>query len=186
MSFAKAITLEIPLWAKNTLLVVGSSLLLGLLAHFTIPLPFTPVPIVLQSSFVLLLGVLLGSKRAPAAVALFLAQGAFGLPVFAAGAAGLARFAGPTGGYLIGYLIAAYVVGRIVEASKERTIVNAFLAMLAGNAIQFIAGALWLSTFVGMSQAILLGVVPFVIGDLVKMALGLKVLQWCKWEKQGA
>jgi len=171
-------------WIKDLCLITGSSLLIGLFAHIAIPLPFTPVPLSTQGTLILLLSVFLGSKRAPAAVALFLAQGACGLPVFAFGGAGIERFIGPRGGYLFGYFVAAYVVGKIVEMAKERTLLNAFSAMAVGNAVLFFFGAAWLSSFVGgIQQALLLGVVPFLLGDLLKLGLSLKVLQWMGWSK---
>ncbi len=173
---------KIPAWAKDVCLVIGSSLLISLVAYIAIPLPFTPVPLVVRSTLILLLSVLLGSKRAPAAVALFLVQGTLGLPVFAQGAAGVEYFLGPKGGYLIGYLIAAYTVGKIVELFGKRTLANAFIAMLAGNVVLFLFGAAWLSAFVGgIERAILLGVVPFLLGDFLKIALSLKILQWMGW-----
>ncbi len=175
---------KIPTWAKDACLVVGSSLLIALFAHVSIPLPFTPVPLATQGGLILLLSVLLGSRRAAAAVVLFLAQGASGLPVFANGAAGFGLLIGPRGGYLVGYLVAAYAVGKIVELFGKRTLVKAFIAMLAGNALLFLFGTAWLSGFVGgVERALLLGVVPFILGDLFKIALGLKILQWIGWTK---
>jgi biotin transport system substrate-specific component len=173
-----------PTWVKNALLVLGSSLILGLFANIAIPLPFTPIPIATQPSIVLLLGVLLGSKRALMAVAAFLGQVAIGLPVCAGGVGGIAKFAGPTAGYLIGYLVAAYVVGRIMEMRAQRTFSSAFLAMGVGNVILFILGAAWLSTFVGLSKAIALGVVPFVLGDLLKLVLSTNLLRWTGYLKR--
>jgi biotin transport system substrate-specific component len=176
---------RLPKWAKNLTLILGASLFLGIFAYVSIPLPFTPVPIVMQSFLVLLFGVLLGSKRASAAVATFIAQGCLGLPVFAGGASGLAVVFGPRGGYLLGYLVAAYVVGRIMELSGKPKISHAFQAMLAGNVVIFLFGAAVLSFFVGgVTNALMLGVVPFVLGDILKLVLGSKLLQWIRWDKQ--
>jgi biotin transport system substrate-specific component len=187
MAFARTLALELqkmPTWAKNILIVSGASIVLGLFAHVAIPLPFTPVPIVTQDSVILLMAVLLGPKRAAASVAAFLAQGALGLPVFANGAGGLAVFMGPRGGYLIGYLAAAFVVAKLVEVLKKKTILNAFYALLAGQFILFALGAAWLSTYVGFTQAIVLGIVPFLIGDAIKTVAILKILQWIGWDKR--
>ncbi len=173
---------KIPTWVKNAMLVLGSSIVLGLFANVAIPLPFTPVPIATQPSIVLLLGVLLGSKRAPLAVMSFLLQGACGLPVFACGQSGLAVLAGPRGGYLFGYVVAAYVVGKLIE-SRPKTLLNAFGSMAIGNAVLFACGAAWLSTFVGAEKALLLGVVPFLLGDLFKLVVSLKLLQWVGFTK---
>jgi len=167
---------KIPTWAQHTLVILGSSILLGLFAHLAIPL--SPVPIATQPTLVLLLAVLLGSKRAPAAVAGFLAQGALGFPVFANGMAGIGVLVGPRGGYLFGYLVAAYVVGKIVEAFPNRNLLTAFLAMVVGNLILYILGASWLSTFIGIDKAILLGVVPFLFFDLVKILGCVQILRW--------
>lgn len=182
LAFEKA-----PTWVKNTLLIIGSSLVLGLFANVAIPLPFTPVPIATQPAIVLMLGVLLGSKRALAAVGAFLGQAAFGLPVLAGGVGGIVKFAGPTAGYIVGYLIAAFVVGKISEAPWfKRTALNALWAMAVGNVILFILGAAWLATFVGLSKAIVLGVVPFLLGDALKLVLSMNLLQWFGCFKKAA
>jgi biotin transport system substrate-specific component len=157
--------------------------LISLFAYVSIPLPFTPVPLATQGTLIFLLSVLLGSKRASAAVALLLAQGAFGLPVFGPGLVGLARFAGPTGGYLIGYFVAAYAVGKVTELLGKKTLTNACIAMLIGNVILLALGAIRLSMFLGLEKALLLGVVPFLLGDLLKIAVGLKILQWLGWSR---
>lgn len=164
---------------RDAALVVLSSFLIGLFAHVSIPLPFTPVPIATQSLFVLLLSVLLGPKRGAAAVLLFLCQGAAGLPVFAGGAAGLAKLAGPTGGYLIGYMAAAYITGALAE--RKRTLLNASIAMTAGSAAIYLLGASYLATFVGLQKALLLGVVPFLLGDALKILASLRILRFLKW-----
>jgi biotin transport system substrate-specific component len=90
----------------------------------------------------------------------------------------LARLAGPTGGYLLGYVVVAYVVGRLIEARRQKTLFNALISMAIGNGLLFLFGAVWLSTFVGLSKAIMLGVVPFLIGDLLKLFASLKILHW--------
>lgn len=180
-----AVTLHnLPVWVKNVLLVLGASILMGLFAHISIPLPFTPVPIVAQNGVILLLAVLLGSRRAPLAVALFLAQGIAGLPVFANGFSGWARLVGPSGGYLVGYFFAAWLVGWVIERSGARTLRSGALAMLLGHAVIYVAGFAWLSTFVGMGKAIELGVIPFLLGDFLKFFISLKLLQWIRWDRK--
>jgi biotin transport system substrate-specific component len=183
MAFAKTLVAETPNWIKHSLLILGASLLIGLCGKIVIPLPFTPVPIAIRGTLILALSLYLGSKRAPAAVAAFLIQGLCGLPVFLHGTAGLAAFTSPVAGYLFGYLIAAYVTPKIVE-STGRTIFNAFLAMLIGNLIILSFGSAWLATTMGLGKAFFLGFVPFILGDLIKVALSLKILQWTKWEKK--
>lgn len=186
MALARALVIELqkmPLWAKNILIVSAASIILGLFAQVAIPLPFTPVPLITQDALVLLMAALLGPKRAVASVAAFLAQGAMGFPVFARGGSGLLYMAGPTGGYLVGYLLAAFVVASLIELFKTRSIWNTLYAMVAGQIAIYACGVAWLSTFVGFSQAILLGVVPFLLGSALKIGFGLKLLHWIGWER---
>lgn len=162
---------------RDAALVLLASFVLALFAKVAIPLPFTPVPIATQSAVVLLLGALLGARRATAAVFAFLAQGAMGLPVFAAGI-GLAYLFGPCGGYLFGYLAAAFVVGGLFERSKD--LFSATLAMIAGTLVIYLFGAGYLATFIGLKKALLLGVAPFLLGDALKILVCLKIVQWFK------
>jgi biotin transport system substrate-specific component len=162
---------------REALVVVGASILIGLFSHISIPLPFTPVPLAVQAQVILFLAVFLGSRRAALATMGFLGQGAMGLPVFAGGKAGLLCLAGPTGGYLLGYLVAAYLTGYIVENLKEKTARKVFLAMSIGNAVIFALGAAWLAKFVGVKAALFLGVAPFLMGDFFKLILAVKGLK---------
>lgn len=171
-------------YTRDFAVVLLASFVICLSGQLAIPLWFTPIPIATQNSVVLLMAVLLGSRRGTAATFAFLVQGALGLPVFSNGAGGFAMFLGPRGGYLIGYLVAAFVVGYIAE--RKRTAGNAFAAMAAGNLVIYICGAGYLATFVGFSKAILLGVAPFLFGDLLKIVVGLKILQWTGWNKDSA
>lgn len=171
-------------FAKDAILVIVSSFCIGLLGQIAIPLPFTPVPIVIQLQAIFLLSLFIGSRRSAAAVLAFLVQGAVGFPVFANGSGGLLTLIGPTGGYLFGYLVAAYVVGAMIERSKERTVKRAFFAITAGNLIVYFLGASYLSSFVGLQKAMLLGIAPFVAGDLLKNIACLKILKWLKWESR--
>ncbi len=164
-------------WLREALLVIGGSIFIALFAHIAIPLPFTPVPLSLQMNACLFLGILLGSKRAAAAVVLFLIQGACGLPVFSTGASGIAKLFGPTGGYLLGYVAGAYLVGYLWEKAKVQSTTRAFLAMAAGNLVVYALGVFHLSQFVGLNRALLLGVAPFIIGDLLKLFLGVRTLR---------
>lgn len=167
--------------ARDFTLVLLASFIICLTGHISVPLWFTPVPIATQNSAVLLVAALLGASRGGAATLAFLAQGAFGLPVFSNGAAGFHHFFGPTGGYLIGYLIAAFVVGAIAE--KRKTIASAIGALAIGNLIIYLFGASYLATFVGINKAFSLGVAPFLIGDLIKILISLKILDWAGWSK---
>jgi len=151
-------------------LILGGSLFIALSAQISIQLPFSPVPITGQTFAVLLVGALLGSRRGSLAVLAYIAEGVAGLPVFAGGAAGPARLIGPTGGYLVGFVAAAYLVGLLAERGWDRRIGATAAAMVLGNLVIYTIGALWLATFVGgLAQAVKLGVVPFIPGDVLKI-----------------
>lgn len=158
-------------------LVLAGSLLIALAAQVAIKLPFSPVPITGQTLAVLLVAALLGSRRGAAAVLTYIAQGALGLPVFAGGAAGLARLAGPTGGYLAGFVVAAFLVGLLAERGWDRRPATTVAAMALGNVAIYALGVLWLARFVGgLDQAVQLGVLPFIPGDVLKIALAAVLL----------
>ena len=151
------------------LALLGSALLT---VSAKIQVPFYPVPMTLQTLVVLLLGLALGWRLAFATVLLYLAQGAIGLPVFAGTpekGIGLAYMLGPTGGYLLGFALAAAVTGWI--AGRRRDLLALVGAVLAGTATIWVCGVLWLASLVGFQQALALGLVPFLLGDLVKAAL---------------
>ena len=163
-------------WLKSGIgreiaLILGGSLLIALSAQLQFVLPFSPVPITGQTFAVLLLGALYGSKRGPATVVTYLALGAVGLPVFAGGAFGIARLVGPTGGYLLGFVAAAFVVGLLSERGWDRKLWTTAVGMIIGNGIIYVAGVLWLSRFVGWPAVLSTGVLPFLAGDALKIAL---------------
>jgi biotin transport system substrate-specific component len=153
---------------RAIVLAVIGSLLLTISAK--IQVPFWPVPMTMQTFVVLVLGVAYGGRLAGATVLLYLAQGALGLPVFAGGG-GLAYMAGPTGGYLAGFLLAAVAVGWLAERGWARSAPSTLAAMLIGTAIIFGCGIAWLATLIGLSQAISAGLVPFLLSEAVKIAL---------------
>lgn len=156
-------------WA---LAILGTSLVTALAAQVAVPLPWTPVPVTAQTLAVLLAGAALGSRRAAAAMLLYLAEGAAGLPVFAGGAAGPLVLAGPTGGYLVGFVPAAFVTGWLVERGWARSVWTAFVAMVAGSLPIFACGLAWLARFVPAPQLVAAGLSPFVIGDILKALVG--------------
>jgi biotin transport system substrate-specific component len=164
---------------RNTVLIVGFSLFVGLCSHITIPLQ--PVPITLQTLGVLLAGAALGSKRGGLALLLYLAEGAAGLPVFApvVGSPGayLALFSF-TGGYLWAFPIAAFVVGWLCERGLDRSLFTSALAMLPGSVIIYLLGALQLGLVLhlNVSLAFAYGVTPFLIGDLLKLIVAALLL----------
>jgi biotin transport system substrate-specific component len=150
-------------------LVLGTIAVVSALAQIAIPLPFTPVPLTGQTLGVLLSGIVLGRDRAALAMVLYVALGAVGAPVFAGGKFGLG---GPTTGYLLAFPLAAALTGWLAERGWDRKPLTAALAMLTGSLAIFALGASWLSVSVGgLKQAVLLGVLPFVPGDLIKTAI---------------
>jgi biotin transport system substrate-specific component len=153
-------------------MIVFASLLAALMAAGAyLAVPIGPVPIVLQNMFVLLAGLLLGSRWGLASVAVYLLTGACGLPVFAGGMGGIGRLVGPTGGYLIGYLPAVFVVGYISEKAAAR-IGYDVLAMICGTVVLYACGVTWLKILTDMtwSKALAVGMLPFLIGDALKIA----------------
>jgi biotin transport system substrate-specific component len=162
--------------AADMLLVVGASMLIALAAQIAIPLPFTPVPLTLQPLAVILVGVTLGSTRGAAAAALYLLEGASGLPVFAEGHGGAIWLAGFTGGYLLSYPFAAWVSGFVSERGWGNSMLRAITGMLLSLGIIYLGGWAWFATLTNARYAFVNGVAPFVIADIVKVALGAALL----------
>ena len=193
-SFAKAETLTsaalAPLdWARGVALVVAFSLLTALAAQVAIPLPWTPVPITGQTFAVLLAGALLGSRLGALAMLAYLIEGASGLPFFAAGGNGLARLLfSPTSGYLLSYPAAAFVTGLLAERGWDRRFATAAAAMTIGSCVILLSGWAWLARFSSPASAWTLGVAPFLVGDVVKIALAAAVLPsgWALFKRKSA
>lgn len=152
-------------WITDVLLVSFASVFIGLIGQLAIRLPFSPVPIYLQNNAICLAGFLLGRRRGVACAMLFIAQGAMGLPVFANGGSGLAYLMGPTGGYIFGFILSAYIAGYLAE--KKGSALGAFNALNLALIAHYATGCLYLSTLVGFPQCFWLGVAPFVLGDLL-------------------
>lgn len=162
------------------LAVVVASLFVAVCAQVEIRLPFTPVPISGSTLGVLYAGTLLGSRRGAAAVALYLLEGAAGLPVFSGGAGGFLHLLGPTGGYLAGFPLGAYAAGLLAERGWDRTPAKAFSAVLIGSLPILALGLLGLARFLPAKSVAAAGLWPFIPGDLVKAGLsaGLLPLGW--------
>lgn len=141
-----------------------------------IAIPIGPVPIVLQNLFIMLAGLLLGSRWGLISVGVYLLAGGMGLPVFAGGTGGVGKFVGPTGGYLLGFAAAAYLVGVISERGHGRVAIDV-LAMVAGTVVLYAFGVSWLKVVTGMGvfKAIAVGMAPFLIGDALKIAAAIPI-----------
>jgi biotin transport system substrate-specific component len=141
-----------------------------------IAIPIGPVPIVLQNLFIMLAGLLLGGRWGLISVAVYLLAGAVGLPVFAGGTGGVGKFVGPTGGYLLGFAAAAYLVGLISESGRGHVAIDV-LAMVAGTLIIYAFGVSWLKVVTGISfsKALTVGMLPFLIGDVLKIAAAIPI-----------
>ena len=180
-SYAKADTLMgaalAPLDSvRSAGLVIVFSLFIAACAQFTIHIG--PIPITGQTFAVLLTGMLLGSRLGAAAVIAYLIEGAIGLPFFAGGGAGLVRFLGPTAGYLVAFPAAAFIVGAFAEHGWDKRYETAVAAMAIGSAIIFLGGWAWFAILTNTSPiaAFKLAVLPFLLGDVIKIALGAAVL----------
>jgi biotin transport system substrate-specific component len=158
-------------WLRDLTLITAGALFVAILAQVKIPLPFTPIPLTGQTFAVLLVAASLGSKRSAASMAFYIALGAFGLPVFAGGAAGMAYLSGATLGYLIGFVLAAYVVGLLAEHGLERSARTSAIPFFVGAIIIYACGVSWLAVVFGsFSKAVTAGFIPFVVGDVIKLA----------------
>jgi len=156
--------------ARQVALVVGASLFVALCARVTMPLPFTPVPLTVQNFAVILVGLLLGSRRGFAALALYLAEGAMGMPVFnPTGPGGIAQLHAATGGYLMVYPLVAFLAGFIFERGAK-TFARAAVAGLLGEILLFAGGLSWLYViFHSFRTAAYLGLYWFVAAEVIKV-----------------
>ena len=160
----------------DIILIIAGSLLIGFSAQLKVLLPFSPVPITGQTFTVLMIGALFGPRRGCLSVIVYITQGLMGLPVFALGV-GPAVLAGPTGGYLLGFIPAAYITGSLAQAGWDRRISKTILAMLLGNAAIYACGLLRLILMMGPTKAVLVaGLYPFILGDILKILLAAAVL----------
>ncbi len=160
-------------------MIVYASLFAALTAAGAfIAIPIGPVPIVLQNFFVLLCGLLLGSRWGLASVGIYLLAGTLGLPVFAGGTGGIGRIIGPTGGYLLGYLPAVFVAGWIVEKTKPGLLFD-LTAMICASIILYGCGLIWLKIITGLTwgKTLALGMYPFLLGDALKIAAAVPVVK---------
>jgi biotin transport system substrate-specific component len=162
-------------WTKQAVIIVGASLFVALCARVTIPLP-TPVPLTLQNCGVLIVGLLLGSRRGFAALALYLAEGAAGLPVFnPTGPGSIAQLLGPTGGFLMAYPFVAGLAGYLMERGRK-TFANAAVAGLLAEVLLFASGLGWLAIWTGsIKRAVQFGLYWFVFAEVIKILVAAAV-----------
>jgi biotin transport system substrate-specific component len=180
LSASQGCTLE---GARQVAMVVGGSLLVALCAHVAIPLPGTPVPLTVQNCGVLLVGLLLGSRRGFAALALYLAEGAMGMPVFSpTGPGGIAQLLGPTGGFLLAYPLVAWLAGFVMERGLK-SFARAALGGLLGEIVLFTGGLSWLAVLTGsVVQAFRWGLYWFLFAEIIKVMMAAGVA--ARWQRR--
>jgi biotin transport system substrate-specific component len=168
---------------RDVALVLAGALLIYLTARIVIPVPGTPVPITGQTLGILLVGGALGFRRGLSGVGLYVLLGVIGLPFFAEGKGGLSIIWGATGGYLVGFIIAGALVGRLAELGWDRRLGGALGAMLLGNVVIYLIALPWLGivTSVGPVKTIEQGLLPFVVGDTLKLALAAVLFPFAWW-----
>ena len=169
---------------RNVALVVGGTLFVALSALVQIPLPFTPVPLSLQTFAVLLAGAALGSRRGAMSMGLYLLAGVAGVPWFAAHQSG---WTFPSFGYVVGFVAAAWLAGRLAEAGADRQVLKNTGLMIVGNVVIYAFGVVGLAASTGMalSTAVAKGVAPFLVGDLIKIAVAAALLP-AAWKLVGS
>lgn len=168
---------------RDVVLVIAAAALTGVAAQVSIPLPFTPVPISLQTLTVLLSGAALGPVRGGLGMLLYLVAGMAGVPWFSEQQSG---FAFPSFGYIVGFVVAAVVVGELARRRADRTILGTAAMMVVGNLVIYVLGVTWLAVSLGVDlpTALGLGAVPFLVGDALKIALAAGLLP-AAWKLAG-
>lgn len=169
--------------SRQAAIIVGASLFVALCARITIPLmPLTPVPLTVQNFGVLLVGLLLGSRRGFAALALYLIEGAIGIPVFnPTGPGGVAQLLGPTGGFLVAYPLVAFIAGYVFECGPKNFL-KAAIAGLLGEIVLFAGGLSWLYVYThSLAKAAYLGLYFFVVAEVIKIMFAAAIT--VRWRK---
>jgi biotin transport system substrate-specific component len=170
----------------ETILIIAGVAFLAILAQTRVYLGFSPVPLTGQTLAVLLIGYLYGFKRGITTVLLYLVLGIFGFPVFSGGSFGPAHLLGPTGGYLAGFILSVAFIGYISDRGWFSGLARVFFVFLLGNAIIYLAGLPVLSLYVGGNNSIQLGLLPFLVGDLIKIILATGIVQAARKVSQSA
>jgi len=179
---SQAVNREIVL-AKNVILILGFAVLTGISAGLKIEIGL--IPVTMQTLVVLLSGILLGAKKGAMSQITYLLAGLTGLPWFSRGG-GIIYIMSPTFGYILGFVIAAYLIGSLFEKGWNKSMKKSILAILIANFAIYIPGLLWLSKFVGLSKVLTIGLYPFIIGDILKISLIILILSFnSKHKKEG-
>jgi biotin transport system substrate-specific component len=173
-----------PRAASSALLVAVGVGVIALSAQFSFRIPITPVPVTGQTLGVLLIGAAYGWRLGLTTALAYLLVGMAGLPVFAGGVAGLAIFTKASAGYILGWIPAMALVGALAERGWDRRPVLTVAAMVLGNIVIYAGGILWLQMFVGWDRVLALGVLPFLVGDAVKIAIAAAALPFA-WRLRG-
>ena len=161
----------------NIIAIILGSLMIAVMAQFSIPIPFSPIPITGQTIGVVLVGGVLGAKRGSIAVLTYLMEGAIGIPVFAQMKAGVNVLVGPTAGYLWGFVVSAFLIGYLAEKGWTLKPVTSFLSCFAATTLILISGTLYLIVLkVGFTEALTIGFYPFLIGDIVKSTISAAII----------
>ncbi|MGH9243672.1 MAG: biotin transporter BioY [Acidimicrobiales bacterium] len=167
----------------DVLLIVIGAALVAAAAQVEILLSFTPVPLTLQTAAVLLVGGALGAWRGTVSMALYVAAGLAGAPVYAGGAHGVAQLTGVTGGYLVGFIVAGAIAGRLAERQHDRQYVSSVGLNLLGTTVILVLGTIWLAIELDLSPGVAMeqGFIPFVAGDVLKVLAASAVLPAAWW-----
>lgn len=166
----------------SALQILGASLFLALCAQIRIPLYFSPVPLTGQTFGVMFIGATMGSRKGVLSVLAYLLEGSLGLPVFAGGSFGVMSLLGTTGGYFLGFIFQVFLVGSFVERQTSFNALKTITALLLSCALQLGLGVVWLSAFVGFKAALVMGLYPFLFGELVK-SMGIAAYVKKQYEK---
>jgi len=155
----------------DSVLIIIGSMLVAISSQLALYLPFSPIPVTGQTFAVFLCGAVLGSRRGGLSLSLYFLEGAIGLPVFAGGRGGMAVLFGPSAGYLVGFIPAAFLVGALAEIGFDRHWYSMLFAFFFGQVVIYLFGVMRLLSFVNDEQIIKIGVIPFLIGDAIKAGI---------------
>ncbi|MEA1986322.1 MAG: biotin transporter BioY [Candidatus Marinimicrobia bacterium] len=165
----------------NIIIVLSGSILIALFSQISIRIPFSPVPITGQTLAIMLVGVMLGSKKGALSVLIYLLEGAVGIPVFANFSGGIQHLLGPTGGYLFSFIIATFIIGYFYEKNRNRNLLLSLFAVLLTHLIIFGIGLSWLSFYVGLDKVLSIGFFPFIPGAFIKITLFFSIVYGYKF-----